>query len=159
MGVLKLATYRELADERNFLNRNAVGPKWDSIIDKDHSTSHLIGVIAEGTFANWLGLDVHQRHEPGGDGFVDFELSDGRKVDIKGTTRLNGNLLVPTAKPIVADVFVLVIVNLEKEKGTMVGWIDRNTVLAAETKDYGYAYSAVKFVSRSLLKPMNALIV
>lgn len=140
--------------------------------DQDATRSHknkaitedtdLVGVIAEGEFAKAYDLPFVNYSTPGGDAGFDFTLPDGRTVNVKGTGKIDGNLLVAAAprktKSTVADLYVLAIVNKKDETADFVGWTTRDKVLAAKVRFMGKnRYNPVYFVPREELNPMEEL--
>lgn len=148
-------SYREIAQART-----AGHEKGRNALDKPiFDNTDLIGVIAEGEFARQFNLPFNADIGSEGDGGYDFILPDGRTVDVKGTVRVNGNLLVPAAdrKPLKADVYVLAIVDTDEETAAFIGWASQDDVRSSMVKDFGYAYGPAYFVHRSRLRPMNKL--
>lgn len=123
------------------------------------STADLVGVIAEGEFAKKYGLPVDSVQSAQRDPGWDFIL-DGKKIDIKATSRKDGNLIVHTAakRPLSADIYVLAIVNVGNETAEFIGWIEQKDVRVAPVRTLGYNdLYPVHFVTRSQLRPMDEL--
>ena len=146
--------YKKIARERNKIHDGRRKATEKQIIDE----ADLIGVIAEGEFAQKYGLPFNDSILVEGDGKVDFVLADGRTIDIKATTRPYGKLLYPVRKDILVDVFVLAIVNLEKETARFAGWATKEELIAAPIVNYGYRYGAAYALTQPKLRPMGELL-
>ena len=144
----KLAAARTASHPRRLAKNKAIRP------DNDY-----IGVIAEKTVADALGLPLQDYITPGKtDPGYDFTTNRGLKIDVKGTDRPNGNLLVPCDSKMTADVYMLVIVDKSTECGRIVGWIGSDDVLSAPKKDFGRKENGeVYFVEASKLRPIRDL--
>lgn len=149
-------TYREIARLRTESHDGRRLPQEEKVLKE----ADLIGIIAEGEFARKYGLDLSFEKAIRVDPGYDFVLPDGTKVDIKATTRYNGNLIVAIEKKraYTTDAFVLAVVDIDNEKAQFVGWATVDTVRQAEVRDFKYGAYPVHFVSRNKLRPMEELV-
>lgn len=149
--------YKEVAKKRTGSHEGKRKDERDAPII--HNTD-LVGVVAEAELAKLLGLpfqgDVGTRGDPG----YDFILPDGRTLDVKGTERVNGNLIVPAMerKPLVADLYALAIVDTNKGTAEFVGYATQEMVRQAPVKEFNNNYGSGYFVHRSKLRPMKELL-
>src|SRR5687768_17027697 len=149
-----MSNYRELAAQRTRQHDGRRTTEQVAVYDN----ADLVGVIAEGEFAKKYGFPLKDVRSDKRDPGWDFIL-DGRKIDIKATARPDGNLLVPTAakRPIVADIYVLAIVNVGNETAEFVGWMDQKSVRLCPIRKVTNNSYPVYFVERSKLFPMEEL--
>lgn len=91
----------------------------------------LIGVIAEHAFAESYALAMDMTITPSGDGGYDFRSRKGNSVDIKGTERADGRLMVANPR---ADVYVLAVVDCADQTARFAGWCFRDELLAGKVE-------------------------
>jgi hypothetical protein len=95
------------------------------------SNRDLIGVIAEHAFAESYALSMDMTITPSGDGGYDFRSRKGNSVDIKGTERADGRLMVANPR---ADIYVLAVVDCAEHTARFVGWTTRAALLAGKVE-------------------------
>ena len=113
-----MSRYSKEAERRTRLH-DYVGRTTKQVLsDRD-----LIGIIAEGEFAQQFGGTPNFELIPAGDDGFDFKTRSGRTIDIKATTRPDGRLMVKTMlKRNMADIYVLGVVSIMTEYCSFKGW-------------------------------------
>jgi len=143
-------------------------PGYDSHADDmqgEDWTYEFVGALTEVAFAWWAGLKRPDMNQREGDGGIDAVLPDGRKVQIKGTTRPDLNLLVPVRNYEdikTCDVIVMggVPKRMKPEEGAvdLVGWTSSVEFYAhAKLTRDRYARKMYRY-DRKLLKDMKELL-
>lgn len=105
-----------------------------------HSTN-FIGLVGEKCLALKLGLDIDERLLAQGDGGKDFVVG-AQRHDIKTTTYYNDPYLVEflpedkLSEP--SDIYFLAVVMEPVRLCRIAGWVTREKLLAADTRDFGH---------------------
>src|SRR5665213_993633 len=95
---------------------------------------HFVGLLSEHVYGKMIGQEPNLDLLIQGDSGFDFP-----GVDVKGCTYVNDPYLkwIPSA-PLVADTYVLVVIDLNKRRGMVKGYATRAEVAAAPLIDWGY---------------------
>ncbi|MBN1399642.1 MAG: hypothetical protein JXA74_02325, partial [Anaerolineae bacterium] len=123
-----------------------------------NANSHIVGMLGELAFAEWLGADVDLTHRLMGDAGRDFEVAiDGQAhlVDVK-TDTYNGPgvlmLKVPVGE-VRSDIYVLVQVSHR-----LCGWAWQDEVLAATKRRFRDHGILNHVLAEQSLHPMHELL-
>jgi hypothetical protein len=136
-----VAKKREALKERTVKNRRILS-----------DNKEIVGLMGEMAYSIVTGESVDTRLLLGGDGGVDFPGG----VNVKATDHKEAKwLIVDLDKLHEADVYVMVLVDLGKMIGDIIGWIDLETFLEIGCeKDFGHGMRWGVMLT-NLRKPME----
>lgn len=106
-------------------------------IDKEHRDLEInyMGILSEMAVAKVLNVPLDTSIDLGGDKGYDL-VWNGLKVDVKYSYHPGGRLFVFPGKPLLADVYVLVVG--DEKKMNIVGWAKKEDFSHAKIRDFGY---------------------
>lgn len=106
--------------------------------DKKHKDLqiHYMGILSEMAVAKLLKVDLNTETDLAGDQGYDLKWGI-LKIDVKYCFHPHGRLAVMPDKPLLADIYILVVGDEEKMK--IVGWAKKDDFSTiAKVKDFGY---------------------
>lgn len=116
---------------------------------------HLLGLLGELTFSIITGLPIDEKLKRNGDGGVDF-IYQGVPINVKTTRWKSGLPMLEFEKKYnnFDGVYVYIMVDEERKKGRIIGWIDRDEMpWVWGWKDFGFGERI--FVRRKDLHKWN----
>jgi len=139
--IMSFAALERIAEQRQKKDYSST-KRWAGNTD-------LIGVCGEKIVSIATGLPMDEAVRPEGDAGYDF-VHNGHSYDVKATQYDNDpHLLEFPDKDIVADVLVLVYVNVDERYGKILGWATRGQMISAPLKDLGHG--AMRAIRHSTL--------